>query len=133
MQAADGETPLMTVTGMGGTVRLYADRLEISRHRVVQVFLEHLVHHQPQVDTIIYLDTITAVHVMRPLLFVEYIRFAFAGAPNPMGSYWGDAFADNAIIMNLFDNREFFALVARIEAILVARRPNGRAAVRAAA
>lgn len=104
--------PLVQAHGWGGILALYSDRIAIRRVGFLHIVMDLLPLHIPRVDTVIFLDTITAIEVVRPLLMVEYVRISYAGDPEdaPHG-YWRGAFADNAVMMNVLDNRPFYRLI----------------------
>ncbi|MCC7274941.1 MAG: hypothetical protein IT561_19905 [Alphaproteobacteria bacterium] len=119
-QARPEELPLLQAHGWGGLVALYPDRISIRRIGFLHVVMDILPLHIPRVDSVIFLDTVTAIEVVRPLLLIEVVRFTYAGGPQETaGGYWSAAFADNAVMMNLLDNRKFYRL---IEAANVLRR-----------
>lgn len=115
-----GQPPIMEAHGWGGLIALYADRVEIRRVGFLHVLMDVLPLHIPRVDSSIFLDTITAIEVVRPLTMIEFVRFAYAGDPGSHathGGYWASAFADNAVMMNLLDNRGFYRLIEAANAL----------------
>jgi hypothetical protein len=118
---------IMVANGLGGSITLYRDRLVIARTGLLHVVMDAVFPHHPRVDTTIFLDDITAISIVRPMLMVEYVRFVFAGEtpPDEEEGYWSAAFADNAVMMNLFDNRAFYTFVKKVEE-LRARAVPGR-------
>jgi hypothetical protein len=102
---------ILEAHGWGGLIRLYPDRIEIRRIGFLHIVMDLLPLHIPRVDSTIFLDTITAIEVVRPLMLLEYVRFSYAGNPGGHGGYWGSAFSDNAVMMNLLDNRGFYRLI----------------------
>ncbi len=67
-------------------------------------------------ETVILLRGLVAVHLVRSLLLVQFLRFTYAGAPAATGHYLRDAFAENAFMYSLADNRPLMAMQARIVA-----------------
>ncbi|BBK29719.1 hypothetical protein EDC65_5364 [Stella humosa] len=112
-----GPHPILEAHGWGGLVALHADRIEIRRVGFLHVVMDLLPLHIPRVDSSIFLDTITAIEVVRPLTMVEFVRFSYAGNPEGSHSYWAAAFADNAVMMNLLDNRGFYRLIEAANAL----------------
>ncbi len=51
---------------------------------------------------------------MRSFTFVQFLRFTYAGCPMPTGHYLRDAFAENAYMLSLRDNRPLLAFMRRI-------------------
>ncbi|BBK40493.1 hypothetical protein STVA_05130 [Allostella vacuolata] len=108
----------MEAHGWGGLIALYPDRIDIRRVGFLHVVMDLLPLHIPRVDSSIFLDTITAIEVVRPLTMVEFVRFSYAGDPSEHGAgYWAAAFSDNAVMMNLLDNREFYRLIEAANAL----------------
>jgi len=108
----------MEAHGWGGLIALYPDRVDIRRVGFLHVVMDLLPLRIPRVDSSIFLDTITAIEVVRPLTMVEFVRFSYAGDPSEHGAgYWGAAFSDNAVMMNLLDNREFYRLIEAANAL----------------
>ncbi len=115
--ARPGLHPILEAYGWGGLIALYSDRIEIRRIGFLHIVMDLLPLHIPRVDSTIFLDTITAIEVVRPLMMVEFVRFSYAGDPVGHGGYWGSAFADNAVMMNLLDNRRFYGLIEAANAL----------------
>lgn len=107
----------MEAYGWGGLIALYPDRVEIRRVGFLHIVMDVLPLHIPRVDSSIFLDTITAIEVIRPLTMIEFVRFNYAGDPGNHGGYWASAFADNAVMMNLLDNRGFYRLIEAANAL----------------
>jgi hypothetical protein len=115
--AADADEPcLASLHGMGGHLLLYPDRIRLLRHGPWFTAVNLLSHMEREMDSSILLRGLTAVHLVRSLLLVQFIRFTYAGAPPPTGHYLRDAFAENAFLFSLADNRPLVALQARIVA-----------------
>ncbi len=112
-----GPHPILEAHGWGGLIALYPDRIEIRRVGFLHIVMDVLPLHIPRVDSSIFLDTITAIEVVRPLTMVEFVRFTYAGDPGAHGGYWASAFADNAVMMNLLDNRAFYRLIEAANAL----------------
>lgn len=111
--------------GMGGRLLLYRDSITIERHGAWFTAVNLLSHVEREIETTILLDRLVAVHLVRSLLLVQFLRFTYAGAPEPSGHYLRDAFAENAFLFSLVDNRPLLAMKARI---LDAVRQRGAAA-----
>ena len=105
---------LMTAHGLGGELLLHADHVEIQHFGVLHMLFEFLTFHTPRVSTRIRLDEITALEIIRPVLLPDYFVVSYAGAPEEETGYLRRAFAANAMMMSYFDNRDFYALLARL-------------------
>ena len=57
---------------------------------------------------------ITSVEIVRALVLPDFIRFTYASSPPQTGRYLDDALAENALLMNLIDNRNFYEIRDRI-------------------
>jgi hypothetical protein len=113
--------PEMVAQGLGGRLILYRDKVVIKRTGVLHVLMDLLRPHMPRVDTTIFLHQITSINIVRPMLLIEFLRITYAGEDAAViTNYWGSAFAHNTVLMNLFDNRPFFALLARLEELRTA-------------
>jgi hypothetical protein len=57
---------------------------------------------------------ITSVEIVRALVLPDFIRVTYASNPPQTGRYLDDALAENALMMNLVDNRIFYEIRDRI-------------------
>jgi hypothetical protein len=105
---------LAALHGMGGHLLLHRDSLTIQRHGPWFTAVNLLSHVEREIETTILLRRLVAVHLVRSLLLVQFLRFSYAGAPAPTGHYLRDAFAENAFTYSLVDNRALLAMQARI-------------------
>jgi hypothetical protein len=112
---------LAALNGMGGRLLLYRDCIRIERSGPWFTAMNVLSHVEREIETTILLDRLVAVHLVRSLLLVQFLRFSYAGAPVPTGHYLRDAFAENAFMFSLIDNRPLLAMQARIVATARAR------------
>jgi hypothetical protein len=99
---------------MGGHLVLHADRITIHRHGAWFTAVNLLSHVEREMETTILLRRLVAVHVVRSLLLVQFLRFTYPGAPAETGHYLRDAFAENAFMLSLVDSRPLLAMKARI-------------------
>jgi hypothetical protein len=51
---------------------------------------------------------------------VQFLRFTYAGCPAPTGHYLRDAFAENAFMLSLRDNRPLLGFMRRVNAAMAA-------------
>lgn len=113
---ASDPAPLVAV-GIGGRVELAGDRLRLVKGGVFGHLVELLWLGHGVLENSIAVAEITAVEIVETMLLPSFIRFSYAGAPTPTGHFLGDALAENALVMNLFDNRGFYRVMARIEVL----------------
>ena len=91
--------------GIGGVLMLYADRVRILRDGSWFTAANLLFHMEREMDTVIALRELVGVHFVRSLMLVQFMRLTYPGCPAPTGRYLHDAFAENAFIYSLVDNR----------------------------
>jgi len=123
---ARAEDPIATLHGMGGHLILYRDRVTTVRHGPWFTVVNLLSHLEREIETTILLRSLVGVHVVQSLLLVQFLRLTYPGAPEPSGHYLRDAFAENAFMYSLVDNRPLMAMKARI--ITAARAAGSRLA-----
>jgi hypothetical protein len=91
--------------GIGGVLMLYADRVRILREGSWFTAANLLFHMEREMDTVITLRELVGVHFVRSLMLVQFMRLTYPGCPASTGRYLHDAFAENAFIYSLVDNR----------------------------
>ena len=99
---------------MGGWLILYPDRLRIVLQGLAFTGANLVFHLEREMDTVIALRELVGVHFVRSLLLVQFLRLTYPGCPAPTGSYLRDAFAENAFLYSLTDNRPLLGLMHRI-------------------
>lgn len=109
-----GEAPLASLHGMGGHLLLFPDRIRVMRHGPWFTAINLLSHLEREIETTIMLRDIVAVHLVRSLLLVQFLRLTYAGCPAPSGHYLRDAFAENAFMFSLSDNRPLLHMKQKI-------------------
>lgn len=107
--------PALVAVGIGGRIELAGDRLHLVKgglfgHLVEILWLGHGV-----LENSIAIAEITAVEIVKTILLPSFIRISYAGGPKPSGRFLEDALAENALLMNLFDNRGFYRVKEGIE------------------
>ncbi|MBP0467004.1 hypothetical protein J5Y09_23955 [Roseomonas sp. PWR1] len=105
---------LAALHGMGGHLMLYADCIRILRHGPWFTAVTLVSHVERELETTIRLDQISAVHLVRTAGLIQFLRFSYAGAPAATGHGLRDAFAENAFMLGLGDNRPLMRMKARI-------------------
>ncbi|MBU8537035.1 hypothetical protein [Falsiroseomonas tokyonensis] len=111
-----GDAPLARLHGMGGHLLLYPDRIRLLRHGPWFTAMNLLAHLEREMESTILLRDLVAVHMVRSLLLVQFLRLTYAGCPNPTGHYLRDAFAENAFLFSLADNRPLLEMQRQITA-----------------
>ena len=106
---ADGR--IGALRGVGGLLILYPDRLRIVRQGLAFTAVNLMFHLEREMDTVIALRELVGVHFVRSLLLVQFLRLTYPGCPAPTGSYLRDAFAENAFLYSLTDNRPLLGLM----------------------
>jgi len=123
----------LVATGLGGRVELWENEIRIVKGGVFGHLVELLWLGDGVRENTLFLDQLAGVNIVHNLFLPAMIRFSYPGSPETTGEYWQDALAENALLMNLFDNRNFSAIKTAVEDFIVARRvrptlapPNGR-------
>ena len=109
---ADGR--IGALRGVGGWLILYPDRLRIVRQGLAFTGANLVFHLEREMDTVIALRELVGVHFVRSLLLVQFLRLTYPGCPAPSGRYLRDAFAENAFLYSLTDNRPLLGLMHQI-------------------
>jgi hypothetical protein len=122
MEDHGGPAPIAHLHGMGGHLLLYPDRIRLLRHGPWFTAMNLLAHLEREMETIILLRDLVAVHMVRSLLLVQFLRLTYPGCPAPSGHYLRDAFAENAFLFSLADNRPLLAMQQRITDVAAAAR-----------
>ena len=108
---AGQDDALATLHGMGGHLILYRDRVTTVRHGPWFTVVNLLSHVEREIETTILLRSL--VHLVQSLL-VQFLRLTYPAAPKLSGHYLRDAFAENAFMFSLADNRPLMKMKARI-------------------
>jgi hypothetical protein len=111
MAGGGADRPLIRVRGVGGCISVYPDRVVLQRRGLFFALINLAFHLEREMESEIMLRNLTAVHFVRSLLFVQFLRFSYAGCPNPSGHYLRDAFAENAFMLSFFDNRRLIRVL----------------------
>jgi hypothetical protein len=102
--------PILVATGIGGRLELTAQHVRLVRGGISGHIFEFLWLGTGVSDKSIPIWEIAAVEIVKPILLPDFIRFSYPGSPPESGRYVEDALAENALIMNLIDNRAFYAI-----------------------
>jgi hypothetical protein len=115
---ADRDPPMMVARGLGGRLELYADRVRIVRQGYLNYFLSLLARRPTLIETTIAIEHISAFDIVHPILFNDFVYVAYPGSPPLSGHPLRDSVAENALLMNFFDNRMFYAIKRKIDALI---------------
>jgi len=115
--ARTNHQPLMVAHGIGGRIELYHHAVRIVRHGYVNFLLTWLGGRSAFVDTMIAIGEISSFDIIEPVFFNDFVAISYPGSPRLTGSSLHDCLAENALLMNFFDNREFYAIRRRYQEI----------------
>jgi hypothetical protein len=116
-QDADGP-PMIVARGLGGRLELYPDRLRIIKDGYLNYFLGLIARRPALVETTIAIEHIAAFDIVHPILYNDFLYVAYPGSPPLTGHALHDSTAENALLMNFFDNRMFYAIKRQIDAMI---------------
>ena len=122
---AGNRKPLIVATGIGGRIELLDDRVRLVKDNIFGVFVNLLALGYGTVNKTIAIDEISTISIVRPLLFPDFIKFTYPGSPESSGRTMKDALAENALIMNIVDNRRFYELKDRVDELRRQRPASG--------
>ncbi len=108
--------------GTGGYLALHGNTLHLVKGGFFGLLVELLGMHGGHAHQTIRVSDISAIEFEKHGVFFHYIRFCYPGAPMETGNHLHDMMADNALLMNLFDNRSLYRLKEQIEASMEAER-----------
>jgi hypothetical protein len=109
---------IMVARGLGGRLELYPDRVRIVRDGYFNYLLGILARRPALIETTIALEQIAAFDIVHPVLFNDFVYVAYPGSPPLTGHSLQDSTAENALLMNFFDNRRFYTIKRRIDAMI---------------
>ncbi|MSO65862.1 MAG: hypothetical protein EXQ85_08725 [Alphaproteobacteria bacterium] len=112
--AATAEQPLVAV-GLGGRLELTDGSLRIVKGGVIGHLVTFLWLQHGMMEKRIALASVTSVEIVTPTFLPDFIRVTYAGSPPQTGRYLADSLAENALVMNVVDNRAFHEIAKRIE------------------
>lgn len=106
----DARQPLLVARGTGGQLVLWEDQVWLTKYSLFSNFAKLFGFGLGKSNKSIALKQISSVTIMQPMLFPNFIIFTYPGSPASTGNLMRDALAENAMLMNFFDNRRFFEL-----------------------
>lgn len=118
IQAPRTPGALAELRGIGGTLLLTRDSVRLERHGVFFSILNIAWHVEREIATTIHLRDLVAVHLVRSFALVQFLRFTYAGCPQATGHYLRDAFAENAYMHSMNDNRPLLAFMRQVEGVI---------------
>lgn len=108
----------LVARGLGGRLSLVGNRLMMSKGGLFGLLATLLGFEGAFMERALRISQISAIEIDKPALFLRYMRISYPGAPQQTGNNLRDMMAENAILMSLFDNRPFYRIMARIEAMM---------------
>lgn len=108
----------LVACGLGGRLSIVGNRLMVNKGGVFGVLATMLGFEGAFMERALRISQISAIEIDKPALFLRYMRITYPGAPHQSGNNLHDMMAENAILMSLFDNRPFYRVMARIEALM---------------
>jgi hypothetical protein len=106
--AVNNGPPLIVARGIGGRLELYKDCIRIKRDGYVNYLLNWLAQRPAFIDTTIPLERVSSFDIVQPVLFNDFVVISYPGSPRLTGRSLHDAMAESSLLMNFFDNREFY-------------------------
>ncbi len=113
--ATGNGAPLIVAIGIGGRLELMDDRVRLIKDNVLGTVVNLLGLGYGKVNKTITITEISTISIVRPILVPDFIKFTYPGSPESTGKFLKDAFAENALIMNIVDNRRFYELKDRVD------------------
>ncbi len=113
----DTHQPLLVARGTGGRLVLWEDQVWLIKFNLFGGFINLLGFDLGKINKSININQISSVTIVQPMFFPNYITFTYPGSPVSTGNMMQDAFAENALLMNFFDNRRFFELKQRMDSL----------------
>lgn len=114
LHAISASNAPVVAIGIGGRVEFRGGEVRIVKNTAIGHIFDLLWPTYGVMEKRIPLSHVTSVEIVRPLIFPDFIRLTYAGSPPQTGRYLRDALAENALIMNMFDNRSFYDVRDRI-------------------
>lgn len=124
--------PRLVVDGMGARIEVVGSLVRIKRDGLFGLLITLFGAGDGLSEKTIPIHRMSSVEIVRSFVLhifcIEYMRFSFPGSPSSAGADWHDTMLEHTVMMNLFDNREFYALKELIEREMEdIRRGNGGA------
>ncbi len=105
---------LMVVQVFGGRLEVYHNRIRIVRDGIINQLLELFGASSGNVDTTIMINKLSVINISSPFLINDFVYFGYPGSPPRTGHHLRDATAENAFMLNFFDNRRVFDAIELI-------------------
>ena len=111
--AAFVDRPLVA-RGIGGHVEIANGEIRIVKDTVIGHLVDLVWFAYGVQEKRIPLSAVTSIEIIRPLILPDVFRVTYSGSPPQTGHYARDALAENALMMNMIDNRSFYDIRDRI-------------------
>ena len=114
-----GDTPshsnVLIVRGTGCRLELSQNQLRIVKGGIVGFLVTMLGYKGGFLDRTLKVTDISVIEITEPIFLFRYMRFTYPGAPSRNGHNLHDMLAENAVIMSLWDDRNFYRLREQVE------------------
>lgn len=104
--------------GVGGRLELTGNRLRIVKGGIFGYIITLFGIEGGFVERTVRVSQISSIELDVPVMFFRFIRMSYPGSPTMSGHTFLDMMAENAVLMSLVDNRPFYTLIERIEAMM---------------
>lgn len=108
-------SPTLIVRGTGCRLELSQNQIRIVKGGIVGLVVTMLGYKGGFLDRTMKVTDISVVEITEPVFLFRYMRFTYPGAPSRNGHNLQDMLAENAVIMSLWDDRNFYKLREQIE------------------
>ena len=106
---------MLVVRGTGCRLELSQNQLRIVKGGIVGLIVTLLGFKGGFIDRTLKVTDISAIEMTEPVFLLRYMRFTYPGAPSRNEHNVHDMLAENAVIMSLWDDRNFYRLRELIE------------------
>ena len=113
-RTATGVAAPLVALGLGGRVELADGELRIVKGGVLGFLVDLLWLGHGMMVKRLPVAHVTSIEIVRFAVFPNLIRVTYAGSPPQTGGYLADALSENALVMNLLDNRAFYEIMERV-------------------
>lgn len=121
-ELAASDMPLVAI-GLGGRVEIVNGEIRIVKNTALGHLIDLIWFAYGVMEKRIPLSEVTSIEIIRPLILPDFFRVTYAGSPPQTGHYLRDALAENALMMNMFDNRAFYEVRDRVTQLASIGRP----------
>jgi hypothetical protein len=104
----------LVATGIGGRLEFANGEIRIIKDNALGHLIDLVWSAYGVAEKRIPLSQVTSIEIVHPLILPDVFRVTYAGSPPLTGHYFRDALAENALMMNMLDNRTFYAVRDRV-------------------